>query len=170
MLSVTDIVIKDACILFDLLDLNLMEDFYQLELTVFTTPQVIGEIEDPEQLREINIYINNGKLIVDNAGDYDIILAMSNEIAGLSSTDCSVLEFAGRKTCVILSTDGGLRREAAKRNFTVRGVLWIIEELHTKQIITTEKAVEKLEKYPEINRRTPKKEIDGLIKKLTNTQ
>lgn len=147
-----------------------MEDFYRMDFAVYTTPEVIGEIEDEKQLQEITEYINAGKLIIDTDGDYDTIFTMSNELTGLSTTDCSILEFAGRKECIILSTDGGLRREATRRNFAVRGVLWIIEGLHAKNIITTEKAVEKLTSYPEINGRTPKKEIDKLIQKLTNPE
>ena len=163
----TEIVIKDACILFDLLDLDLMADFYRMNLSVFTTPEVIGEITDEKQLSDITIYIDSGKLVIDESGDYDAILGISSENLGLSFADSSVLEFASKKACTILSTDGGLRKEAAKRNLTVRGVLWIIEELHTKKIITSEKALQKLKMYPEINKRTPRKEIEELIKKFT---
>jgi hypothetical protein len=52
------------------------------------------------------------------------------------------------------------------KNLRVRGVLWIIEELYGKQIITVEVALQKLQMYSEINARAPFKEIQNLIKKL----
>ena len=52
-----EIVIKNACILFDLVDLNLLEDFFRLDLSAITTPQVIGEITNETQWIEIsNVY------------------------------------------------------------------------------------------------------------------
>ena len=57
-----NIVVQDACILFDLVDLDLLEVFFQLDLTVLTTPQVIAEITDEDQLPIIEAHIQNGDL------------------------------------------------------------------------------------------------------------
>lgn len=75
-ISVSDreeIVIKDACILFDLMDLGLMSSFYRLKLLVITTPEVLSEITDDAQLVEVNAYIDNGSLQVDHFGMLDSI-------------------------------------------------------------------------------------------------
>jgi len=163
-----EIVIKDSCILFDLIDVGLLQDFFKLELLAYTTQQVLDEITEESQLTEIVFYINNGRLIIDSEGPYDSIAVIYDENPGLSFTDSSVIELASRKNGVILSADKSLRNEAVRRNFTVRGLLWIIEELHTKKIISFEKALESLRIYPEINKRAPKKEIDKLITKLNS--
>lgn len=162
-----EIVIKDACILFDLVDLNLLADFFRLEVSAFTTPQVIGEITDETQWAEISKFIDNGKLQIDNDGEYQVIAAIFDEYAGLSTPDCSVLELAMRKDAIVFSSDGSLRKISVKKNLTVRGILWIIEELHKKEIINQDTALQKLNGYLEINQRAPVKEVRNLIKNIS---
>ena len=162
-----DIAIKDACILFDLVDLNLLEDFFQLELIVFTTPQVIGEITNNAQLGEINKQINKGKLVIDSNGDFNEIFNIYNEFPGLSVADSSVLELAKRRNAIVFSSDGSLRKISTRQNLVVRGILWIIEEMCNKNLITVVEALEKIEGYISINQRpAPKLEIEKLINRL----
>ena len=123
-----EIVIKDACILFDLVDLNLLEDFFQLEVSAFTTPQVFNEITNETQWEEVSKFIDNGKLQIDADGKFEVIAALYDEHAGLSIPDSSVLELAIRKDAIIYSSDGSWRKISVKKNLTVRGVLWIVEK------------------------------------------
>jgi hypothetical protein len=67
------IIIKDACILFDLVDLNLLGDFFQLGFIALTTPQVIGEITNETQWQEISKFVNDGHLQIDNDGEYEAV-------------------------------------------------------------------------------------------------
>lgn len=161
-----EIVIKDACILFDLVDLNLLEDFFQLEVSAFTTPQVIGEITDETQWEEVSKYINNGKLQIDVDGEFEIIAALYDEHPGLSIPDSSVLELAIRKDAIIYSSDGSLRKISVKKNLSVRGIIWIVEELNSREFLSKAVAIEKLNLYEKINQRAPVKEIQALINKL----
>ena len=94
------------------------------------------------------------------------IQTILSECKGLSLADCSVLELAARLNAVILSSDKSLRNESEKRKFTVHGILWIIEQLCSKKIITRETAIDKLQVYPKINDRVPKIEIECLISTL----
>jgi predicted nucleic acid-binding protein len=161
-----EIVIKDACILFDLVDLNLLEDFFQLDISAFTTPQVIGEITNETQWEEVSKFINNGKLQIDADGEFEVIAALYDEHPGLSIPDSSVLELAIRKDAIIYSSDGSLRKISVKKNLPVRGILWIVEELHNKEFLSKGIAIEKLKLYEKINQRAPIKEINSLITKL----
>lgn len=161
-----EIVIKDACILFDLVDLNLLEDFFQLDISAFTTPQVIGEITDEIQWEEVSKFINNGKLQIDADGEFEVIAGIFDEHPGLSIPDSSVLELAIRKDAIIFSSDGSLRKISVKKSLTVRGVLWIVEELHSKTLLSKEVAIEKLNLYEKINQRAPVKEIKMLLNKF----
>lgn len=165
-----EVVIKDACILFDLLDLGLLSSFYQLGLTVITTPEVLAEITDESQLQEIQPYIDNGDLQIDYFGVFDIIRAIVDGNPGLSLTDAAVLEAATRREAAILSSDKSLRNESARRGLTVKGLLWVLEELYNQQVLTLEAVLEKLSIYPEINKRAPKTEIINLITKLNKTR
>lgn len=165
-----EIVIKDACILFDLLDLGLLSDFYRLKFIVITTPEVIAEIVDEEQLSEIQPYIDNGHLQIDQFGVFEHILAIVESNPGLSLTDAAVLEVATRREAAILSSDKSLRNESVRRGITVKGLLWIIEELYKQEILSLEVTIEKLLLYPEVNKRAPKSEISNLIAKLSKNK
>lgn len=166
MLNEQEILVNDSCIFFDLIDLKLLQYFFQLGNKVFTTSMVIGEITNDTQKNIIKKYILSGNLTIDTDGSFDAIQLIVENHLGLSYTDCSVLELATRKKGIIISSDKGLRNESKRRNITARGVLWIIEILFIKGIITLEVALEKLEKYPKINKRAPKSEILILRNKL----
>lgn len=161
-----EIVIKDACVLFDLIDLGLLDPFYCLNLVVYTTPQVINEVEDEKQLAMIKGYIDNNKLLVDYGGEFEIIQEIMEENRGLSFTDGSVIELAARRKAAVLSSDKSVRLISERRNMPVRGVLWIIEQLFIFNQIEKQHALSVLKVYPTINVRAPRKEIDLLIKRL----
>lgn len=160
------VVIKDACILFDLIDLDLLENFYLLDVVPVTTGFVVSEILDETQATLLTQGINAGKLVVYNDGDLGKIAAFSAEHTGLSFADCSILELSFRVPGLILSADKSLRNEAKRRGLTVKGLLWVINQLFENQIMSKAECLAKLEQYPLINPRTPKKDIQLLIEKL----
>ena len=163
MLTKKEILINDSCILFDLLDIGLIKDYFQLEYQMFTTKEVIKEITDAVQLSEITKYISLGNLKVDQYGTLESIQLLFDEYPGLSFTDCSVLESAIRKNGHIITSDKGLRNISKRRKITIRGVLWIIVELVNNSIISKEIALKSLKIYPEVNIRVPINEINKLI-------
>lgn len=161
-----EIVIKDACIFFDLIDLGLLRSFYHLQLIVITTPQVLGEITDEAQLAEVNIYVDSGQLHLDYFGLFETITSITETNPGLSFSDASVIEVATRRNAAILSSDKSLRNESTRRGIAVHGLLWALEELYNQEIITLNALVEKLEEYSNINKRAPKNEIQKMISKF----
>lgn len=163
----SNILINDSCILFDLLDLGLIREFFRLEYIKFTTSHVISEIENKEQLVEITTFIENESLIVDAYGTIESILAITENHPGLSYTDGSVFELAMRKSGILLTSDKNLRNFANSSNLSVKGMLWIVEHLYENKIISVDAALEKLNFYPQINTRIPKKELNELITKLS---
>jgi len=132
-----------------------------------TTPQVIDEITDEEQQFAIEVHLENGDLKVDKDGSYEAIAELFDEFPGLSVADCSVLELAIRKSAIVLSSDGGLRKISKQKNCEVHGTLWIIQELFDCDIIEKEAAIEKLKMYALINLRAPKNIIDQMITALS---
>lgn len=163
-----EIVIKDACILFDLVDLNLLEDFFQLESEAFTTSQVIGEITNEQQWEAISKFIENGRLQIDDNGLLEDVTKINEAYPGLSLPDSSVLELAIRKNAIVYSADGSLRKASAKEGITVRGIIWVIAQLYTLNFLTDEAAISKLNTYQVINQRAPLKDIKNLISKIQN--
>jgi len=164
--SNNEIVVQDACILIDLIDLGLIDEFFQLDLSVYTTLPVINEITIPIQKEVINKLMTTNKLHIDSDGTIEDVLTLSNMHAALSFADSSVLEFALRKNAIIFSSDGSLRKISINKELTVRGSLWIIEELFTQKKITRQIAIDKLRIYPVINKRAPVRQIKTLLNKL----
>ena len=118
------------------------------------------------QWQQISKFVDNGKLQIDTDGEFDTVQKIYDEYPGLSIPDSSVLELALRKVAVIYSSDGSLRKISVKRGLTVRGILWIIEELYSNGFLTKEQAMRKLTFYETINQRAPANEIKKLIRKL----
>lgn len=159
------VVIKDACILFDLMDLDLLPSFYQLPLHVVTTQPVLDEIVGEPQIVAVNLYVSSGQLQVDQFGQFEAIVSITDTNPGLSFTDASVLEAAMRRNATVLSSDKSLRNESVRRSITVHGMLWILEELFFEKIIEQKILIEKLEAYPKVNHRAPLNEIKILLNK-----
>lgn len=164
------IVIQDACILFDLMDLGLIVPFFNLELTVMTTPQVIVEIVDDDQSSVTKEYIDSGKLRVDGNGELTEIQEILSKNSGLSFADGSVLELAIRVDGAVLSSDLKLRNATTRSGLTVRGVLWVVEELHTSKLLSTNEALDKLSLYEKINDRAPRAEIKILADRISKIE
>ncbi len=161
-----EIVVKDSCILFDLIDLDIIDDFFKLDIKAFTTPQVIAEITCKNQRSVVLNHISNKNLTVDSLGRFEFIIEIFNSNTSLSFTDSSVLELAIRKKATLLSSDKSLRKESSRCKINVRGVLWVFEELTKNNVVPISRAIEKLKIYPKINNRAPGKEISILIGKL----
>jgi rRNA-processing protein FCF1 len=161
------IVIKDACIFIDLIDLGLLDHFYQIEIDVITTSFVVGEISDDEQLEQVNNCIGNGSLMIEDV-EIDTVMDLQADNSVLTIADCSVLALAMQKNAIVLSSDKPLRNASTKKQLEARGMLWVIEELESAGIITIDEALQALQKYPEINIRAPKEQIQKLVEKLNS--
>lgn len=160
------ILINDVSVLFDILDLNLFDAYFQLGHKLVITPQIIAEIKDEIQKLKINQYIQEDKISIDNFGPFEAINQLFDKYSGLSFADCSVMESAIRNKGFIISSDMALRKNSQLENIEVKGLLWLIEELSICKIITEEFAIKKLIQYTEINIRAPIKDILMLLKKL----
>jgi predicted nucleic acid-binding protein len=161
-----EIVIQDTCTLFDLVDLNLLAVFFQLDLVVFTTPQVISEVTDEKQWKEVSVFIESTRLEIDGQGRYESILEIAGTNPGLSFADSTVVELALRKQATVLSSDGSLRKVSAAKGLDVHGMLWIIEQLCESNLLSGMDAIAKLNDYVRINQRAPKNEVESLSIKI----
>jgi len=162
------IVVQDACIMFDLIDLKLLGSFFKLELLVITTPEVLAEVEDEEQLKEISACISENKIQVSEPGNLMDLVAVTTSNPGLSLADASVILLATERNATILSSDKSLRNEAKRRGLMVNGILWIIEELFNRELIMKNTLEQLFAIYPITNKRAPLKEIERLKERLLN--
>lgn len=151
--------ISDANIFIDLFAIELIEEFFQLNLTLHTTDLVINELELAEQLL-LKKHIGLGKLTVKKLEDVELEELRETAIISkkLSKPDISVYAYAMEISAMILTSDRRLRTEAQEKGFEVHGVLWLFEQLIEQEILSKTNAVGKMRELMLVNTWLPKQE------------
>lgn len=147
------IAVTDACIFIDLIELDLISDFFRLNLELHTTVEVLNELF-LEQSQILEAYQQVGKLIVYNLDEDDFlkidVLALPK---GLSSEDKSVLYIA---TClengIVISSDNLVRKSAVRLRLQCHGLLWVVDQLVNQDICSKSNAAELLTKLMTLNK------------------
>lgn len=139
------IVVNDANVLIDLVNLHLLGEFFSLELIFHTTDLVLGELND-DQLEQLQEYINGGILNITTFSSEELIHIgqLQVEKPQLSEQDCSAILCAQMVEGSLITSDNTLRKFATTKNITVRGHLWIFDQLVAHGIISPQEAIEKL--------------------------
>jgi len=161
------IVVNDACLLIDLIDIDLFDEFVQLRFKAYITSSVLAEFESDEYEKTIRESIRQGNLLLYNlTADYQSAIAslMLTHSSRLSEPDCSCLHLAGNINATILTCERLLTRTAKSLNMKVHGSLWVLEQLIASSIITKRTAYRKLAKLMSINDRLPKKECEKRLR------
>jgi predicted nucleic acid-binding protein len=139
------IIVNDANILIDLVDLKILPYFFQLEFEFHTTALILDELFD-EQRKELGPYIETGRLIVDDIADEDFIeiFTIRAKKTKLSEQDCSAFYQAKKENAALVTSDNTLRKFAKENGLEVYGHLWIFDNLVDKSIFYGSTAIEKL--------------------------
>jgi rRNA-processing protein FCF1 len=141
------IVVNDTNIFIDLIHAELIDSFFQLPFEVHTTDFVIGEIEEPEQEVIINHLVETGRLMVaaSSSDEIEEIFLLQEAINCLSIPDCSVWHYSKKHNYTLLTEDNLLRKSALRDQVTVKGVLYIFDELVRSRLISPAEASIKLQ-------------------------
>lgn len=167
-----EIIVNDTNIFIDLQSIGLLRALCDLPYDVRTVDFVVNEIKDRAQAESLATLVREGKIKVEsfNIDELAEIIEEHSAISGnLSVPDCSVCYYARKHSATLLTGDRQLRRYAEGNNVTVRGVLFIFDELVAQNIIEAGIAAQKLRELTNINVRLPKSEIEKRIKKWSNT-
>jgi len=162
------IAVTDACIFIDLIELDLVSSFFQLNVDLHTTIDVINELF-PNQKKILQAYEAVNKLNVHNLGEGDFSEMEKIPFPkGLSHQDKSVIYLAlTLGNAIVLSSDKLVRSFAEKQGLEYHGLLWIIDELVDQDVIIRNLAVSILQNLLSINTMynnpTTQKEIDRRI-------
>ncbi len=140
------IIVNDANILIDLVDLKILPYFFQLEFEFHTTTVILDELFE-EQREALFPYIETGSLIVDDISDQDLIeiLMIRATKPNLSEQDCSAFYQAQKENAALITSDNTLRKFAQANNLEVHGHLWVFDNLVSNEILTGITAIKKLE-------------------------
>jgi predicted nucleic acid-binding protein len=131
---------------------------------------VYNEFVEENQRLILDKLINCNKLSIDTFALFENTVNLFNTYPSLSFSDSSLLELALRIKAILLTADKNLRTIAEKNGIEVKGLLWIIFNMYQQEVISSEIAIEKLEKYPLINVRAPIKEAKNLINQINKSK
>lgn len=132
--------VTDACIFIDLFSVSLIDHFFELDIEVHTTHEVINEL-DNHQKAHLNTFQTNGKLTVHILQPTDFkTLHELNLPNALSFPDKTVLHIALKLNALVLSSDGAVSKNAGKLQLEYHGMLWIFDRLVICNILSPEQA------------------------------
>lgn len=161
-----EVIVNDTNILIDLYSIGLLDALCELPFDLRSVDFVIAEITDGNQAAAISALVAKGKIKIESFDSdelAEIIMEHSAISGNLSVTDCSVCYYARKHSATLLTGDRRLRKYAEANNVTVRGVLFIFDELVDSGIISAECAAVKLRELLGINVRLPRGEIEKRI-------
>jgi predicted nucleic acid-binding protein len=159
------LLIHDANVLIDLLDIGLLEEAMTLPYVMETTDLIKHEVVDVEQAHALSECISKRLLVVLSSSIEEMlkIAEMQNASPQLTLADCSVVFHAQNRDGVVLSGDGRLRKEAERQKLEVHSTPWLLSLLVDEGSMAPATAVERLELLMDINRRLPQRECRKLI-------
>ncbi len=161
------VVVNDANILIDLIKLQLVEAFFNINWEFHSTNLIIENELYDEQKMVLQPFIDNGKLIVQELDVDDMLTIMDIQAQKpqLSDKDCSALHCAQKLNASLVTSDNTLRKFAKVKKVDVHGHLWVFDALLDHGCITPATAIAKLNELNSINAKLslPKKECEARI-------
>jgi len=168
--NIKNILVKDACIIIDLIELDLLDVFLSLDYIVITSQSVVKEITDEAQAELLANHIKANNMQKENDGELSDILNLMQKYTGISYADATVLELSLRINATLLSADKLLRKAGKNEGTTICGTLWVIKELYMSKIINSTIAITKINELTQINTRIPVTLCKNLIKEIEQHQ
>ena len=160
------VVITDANILIDLINLNLSTALFESNIFEFKTTDFVFEELYEEQKEKLQFLIEAKQLEVFKSDEVDVqeIFKLKQQTTTLSIQDCSVWHYASKLKGILLTGDRQLRSHSNRSGVEVRGILFLFDQMLLNKLITYALAIEKLSHLSKINKRLPKNEIEKRLR------
>ncbi|HLS11595.1 MAG TPA: hypothetical protein VK050_05500 [Flavobacteriaceae bacterium] len=160
------VVITDANILIDLVNLNLSAALFESDIFEFKTTDFVFEELYEKQKEKLHTLIEAKQLEVLESDEVDLqeIFKLKQQTAALSIQDCSVWHYASKLKGILLTGDGQLRSHSNRSGIEVRGILFLFDQMLLNKLITYTLAIEKLSHLSKINKRLPKMEMENRLR------
>ena len=139
------VAVKDANVLIDLIEADLLGLWFRLGIETQTTDLVRYEIRQPVQRQRIDAFVDAGSLKIVELSSEELLLVQSeSRRLKVSLADASAFALARSLGAALLSGDQVLRKAAAAAGVEVRGVLWVFDRLIEDGLISAPKAATRL--------------------------
>jgi len=135
------IVVTDANIFIEIIELNISREFFELQLEVHTSLDVYNELHE-SQKNLLNAYRTAKILFIHNitGAEKQLILA-ENYPEAFSCMDKTALFLAKKFDSMVLSCDHPVREYAKANAIKPHGMLWILDTLLETGSITARQAI-----------------------------
>lgn len=159
------IAIQDACILIDLINMELLDNCLRLPFHFCTTEIIIEELYDWQQ-QKLQPCIKAGtfSVIAVSENDMSEITTLVSKHPKLSAEDLSAYHYALYNQALLLTGDKLLKNLAVSAKIETAGILFIFDQLVEHGIIIPITAAGILKDLCAKNKRLPKIECDQRIK------
>ena len=145
------IAVTDANIFIDLMELRILAEFFQLELEIHTTLEVINELY-PEQQEILKAYASVSKLTIHNLTEKQLVEIKNISFPkSLSHQDKSVIYLAAALNAILLSSDKPVRNYAGREAIEYHGMFWIFDQLIKEELLSSSTAIYKLRQMMQSN-------------------
>ncbi|MDA3927219.1 MAG: hypothetical protein PF904_21310 [Kiritimatiellae bacterium] len=151
------VAVKDANILIDLIESDLLGLWFKLGIQTYVSDLVQLEIIEDEQKRVFNSFVDAGLIIVESLTSSELISASKKrDTHNISIEDASALIIALKKEAILLSGDAKLRKTAVGEGVKVYGVIWVFDRLVEESLLPPDGAIRKLQALLESGSFLPK--------------
>ncbi len=159
------IAVKDASILIDLAEGDLLGLWFQLKIETHTTDLVLREVRQEAQWRRVAAFVDAGLIQTHKTEGAEIAaVAVFAQGNGISLADASGVLLARRLKAFLLTGDRRMRRAGQGEEVEVRGVLWILDQLVELGVLPKAEAATRLETICAAGSRLPRTECEARLK------
>lgn len=162
------LLISDANIIIDIVVGELVDAMFRLEYE-YGVPDVLYADELEAQHSDI---LNAGLKLLELQPDsvkFANTLFEENASLRISAHDCMALSLAKQECCTLLTGDAKLKQLAIVENVSVRGTLWLVEQMINLGHLNVTEAEIAYDKMLKDGSRLPASEIQKQLKKYKDT-
>jgi predicted nucleic acid-binding protein len=162
------IVVTDTNVIIDLLEVDALSEFFALPFEIYTTDFVMAEILDEAHKDLLDVFKRSKQLTILESSSEEIIAMNTMQVRPSLKriADRSAFWKAKELRAMLLTGDRNLRKVAEANGLEVHGILWVVECLVRKTIISKKSATDLLSNLQEINPWLPRKEVEEMIEVL----
>lgn len=159
------LLISDANVLIDVIDGGIVDEMFMLDYT-FGVPDALFHYELKAHYPWLPGKGLNVMELAAEAVQDTFQLAVRHGKAGVSNNDCMALALARQANCPLLTGDAALRQVAFNEGCTVRGTVWLLEEMFNAGVVDIDKVKAAYEGMKASGSRLPWAEVENQIKRL----
>ena len=134
------LIIIDTNVLFDIIKIGALPEFFSLDFEICTTVFVIAEIKPSPQKEMVETFIRAKKLTVFEFSS-DEIEEVGSFNTGLDLrrfTDKSLIWKSLQLNCPLITGDKKMREIAENMGLEVHGSIWVMDELISSDLISSD--------------------------------